>query len=160
MKSIAKLISLAGATCLAALATTTAPAFAGSKPCCYNNGQYFNSTPSTCNRYGGQVLPQEYCRGNYRDDYGNYGYPGYYGYNEPPRRSGVNFQFLLGDIVFAYSDGYYDRYRRWHDWRSDAERNWYYHNRRERYFDMRRDHDRDRYRRDWREGRGRYWDRD
>jgi len=31
------------------------------KPCCFNNGQYFNTTPSTCRKYGGQVAPQEYC---------------------------------------------------------------------------------------------------
>lgn len=35
------------------------------KPCCYNNGQYFNTTPSTCRKYGGQVAPQEYCLRRY-----------------------------------------------------------------------------------------------
>lgn len=31
------------------------------KPCCYNNGRYFNSTPKTCRKYGGRVVRQEYC---------------------------------------------------------------------------------------------------
>lgn len=31
------------------------------KPCCYNNGQYFHTSPSTCRRYGGQTVPYEYC---------------------------------------------------------------------------------------------------
>jgi hypothetical protein len=35
------------------------------KPCCYNNGQYFNSSPSTCRKYGGQTVPQQYCTGGY-----------------------------------------------------------------------------------------------
>lgn len=39
---------------------------AASKPCCYNNGDYFNSTPSTCNKYGGRVVPYEYCERGYR----------------------------------------------------------------------------------------------
>jgi hypothetical protein len=37
-----------------------------SKPCCYNNGDYFNSTPKTCNKYGGRVVPYEYCERGYR----------------------------------------------------------------------------------------------
>jgi hypothetical protein len=36
------------------------------KPCCYNNGDYFNSTPSTCHKYGGRVVPYEYCERGYR----------------------------------------------------------------------------------------------
>lgn len=36
------------------------------KPCCYNNGDYFNSTPKTCNKYGGRVVPYEYCERGYR----------------------------------------------------------------------------------------------
>lgn len=48
-----------------------------SKPCCYNSGEYFNSTPSTCRRYGGRVVPYEYCERSYyqhfgRDDYWNH----------------------------------------------------------------------------------------
>ncbi len=39
---------------------------AAAKPCCYNNGDYFNSTPSTCNKYGGRVVPYEYCERGYR----------------------------------------------------------------------------------------------
>jgi len=162
MTSFTKLISMVGATIVVALASTTAPAFADSKPCCYNNGQYFTSTPSTCTRYGGQVLPLEYCRGNYQGNYGGYpnnygGYPNGYGYEEPRRRPAINFSILLGNIVFAYRDGYYDNGRRWHNWRNDAERNWFYHNRRDRFHDMYRDNDRHRGRREWREGRGRDW---
>ena len=36
------------------------------KPCCYNNGDYFNSTPSTCRKYGGRVVDYEYCERGYR----------------------------------------------------------------------------------------------
>lgn len=39
---------------------------AAAKPCCYNNGDYFNSTPSTCHKYGGRVVPYEYCQRGYR----------------------------------------------------------------------------------------------
>src|SRR5262249_24537552 len=36
-----------------------------SKPCCYNRGEYFQSTPSTCQRYGGRTVPFEYCERQY-----------------------------------------------------------------------------------------------
>jgi hypothetical protein len=49
------------------------------KPCCYNRGQYFNSTPKTCRRYGGQTVPQEYCAYAY-------GYQGGHGYNYNPNQ--------------------------------------------------------------------------
>ncbi|MFM9864425.1 MAG: hypothetical protein ACKVRO_12535 [Micropepsaceae bacterium] len=137
-----KILTLAGATCLFALAPV-APAQAASKPCCYNSGDYFESSPSTCRKYGGRVVQQGFCRS------------GYYG----PRRGGgqASFSIQLGDIVIAYSDGYYDRNRRWHGWRSERERSWYQQNRRSSYYEMRRDRDRDRNRRDWREGRRNDW---
>ncbi len=77
MKLTGTLLSLFGASCLAAFATAT-PALASAKPCCYNNGQYYNATPSTCYRYGGRVIQQEYCQRYYQGNYGNY--QGNYGY--------------------------------------------------------------------------------
>ncbi len=170
MNIAAKLISLAGASCIVAFASAP-PALADSKPCCYNNGQYFSSSPSTCRRYGGQVVEYEYCQrygagynsgynsgynggydGGYRND--NYDRGDYYG----SRRPGVSFSIDLGGVVFGYSDGYYDRSRRWHRWRSDRERAWFQQNRRSAYYDMHHDRDRDRDRRDWREGRRHDWD--
>lgn len=76
---------------------------------------------------------------------------GYYNNNGP------DFAISLGNIVFAYSDGYYDRERRWHTWRNDGEREWYRRNYSRTYYDFRRDRDDDRGRRDWREGRGSDW---
>jgi hypothetical protein len=37
----------------------------------------------------------------------------------------VGFSFRIGDVRLAYTDGYYDRYNRWHGWRSARERAWY-----------------------------------
>ena len=65
----------------------------------------------------------------------------------------VGFTITLGNVVYGYSDGYYDNGRRWHGWRSDAERNWYRQNHRGTYYDMSREDERDHGRRDWREGR-------
>ena len=51
--------------------------------------------------------------------------------------------FRIGDVAFAYSDGYYDRSRRWHSWTS-RERNWYRNNYRNYYYrSMRHDEDHD-----------------
>ena len=68
-----------------------------------------------------------------------------------------NFSISLGNVVFGYSDGYYDNNRCWHTWRNDNERNWYQQNHGQRYFQMSRDGDRDRNRRDWRDGRRDTW---
>ena len=68
-----------------------------------------------------------------------------------------SFSISLGNVVFGYSDGYYDNNRRWHTWRNDNERNWYQQNHGQRYFQMSRDGDRDRNRRDWRDGRRDTW---
>lgn len=143
MNTTGKLLSLAGASCLAAFAAT-APAQAAPKPCCYtSSGTYANVTSSTCYRYGGRLVPQEYCsRGYYGPSY---------------RDSGASFSIQLGDVVIAYSDGYYDRNRRWHRWRNDRERNWYRQHRRASYYEYTRDRDRDRKRRDWRDGRRNDW---
>ena len=86
MKLTGTVLSLLGASCLAAFATA-APASARAKPCCYNSGQYFNATPSTCYRYGGRVIQQEYCQ-RYSQSYYGYDqqyYGGYYG-NDDRRR--------------------------------------------------------------------------
>jgi len=148
MKLTATALSLIGATCLGALATA-APAQADSKPCCYNNGDYFESSPSTCRKYGGRVVPYEYCAR------GSYGQPGYYdrGY----RDDDTYFSIQLGNIVFAYSDGYYDRDRRWHRWSSDRQRSWYRQHRRASYYEYPRSRERHKGRRDWRDGRRNDW---
>lgn len=65
----------------------------------------------------------------------------------------VDFSVSLGNVVYGYSDGYYDKSRRWHKWRSDNERNWYSQNHSSSFYEMRRDDDRDRGRRQWRESR-------
>ncbi len=70
---------------------------------------------------------------------------------------GADFALVLGNVVFAYDDGYYDRDRRWYPWPSPRHRDWYRLNRRDTFFAMRRDYDRDRYRRDWWEGRRSDW---
>ncbi len=67
------------------------------------------------------------------------------------------FSISLGNVVFGYSDGYYDNNRRWHDWRNEGERAWYQQNHARTYHQMRRDADNHRNRRDWREGRGADW---
>lgn len=68
-----------------------------------------------------------------------------------------DFSLVLGNVVFGYSDGYYDNDRRWHGWRNDYERDWYRSNRGRTYYQMRRDSDNHRNRRDWREGRRNDW---
>jgi hypothetical protein len=133
-------LSLLGATAIAAFATAT-PAQA--KPCCYNDGDYYNASNKTCERYGGRVVSQRFCDGR----------GSYYRNNYRP-----GFAIQIGDIVFAYSDGYYDRHRRWHRWRNDDERNYYRRHQGTRYYDYSRDRDRDRNRRDWRDGRRDRWD--
>lgn len=44
-----------------------------SKPCCSNDGEYFYSSSSTCRKFGGRVVPQDYCERQY---YGDDGYDG------------------------------------------------------------------------------------
>ncbi len=53
------------------------------------------------------------------------------------------FSFRLGDIGFAYDDGYYDRSHRWHGWRDRRERDWYRVNYRHHYSAYGHDRDRD-----------------
>ena len=72
-------------------------------------------------------------------------------------RGDSDFSISLGNVVFGYSDGYYDNDRRWHGWRNDDERNWYERNHGRTYYQMRRDRDDHRNRRDWREGRRDDW---
>jgi hypothetical protein len=61
----------------------------------------------------------------------------------PASAQPVGFSFRVGDVAIAYSDGYYDRYNRWHGWRSPREHYWYRTNYRDRYHGWRRDRDRD-----------------
>lgn len=143
MKNSGKLLALLGASCVFAFATA-APAQAAPKPCCYNYGDYYQASPRTCHRYGGRIVPLDYCYRGYYDGYGR-------------SHTRVDFAIRLGDVIIAYSDGYYDRHRRWHRWRSDDERNWYRRHHGHRYHHMSRDHDHDRRRRDWRDGRRDDW---
>ncbi len=53
------------------------------------------------------------------------------------------FSFRIGDVAFAYSDGYYDHNRRWHAWHGTRERDWYRTNYRSNYRAMRHDRDHD-----------------
>ena len=77
MKTLVSTLLCSTALMLVGLSAT--PASAHEKPCCYNNGGYFNTTPSTCYRYGGRVIRQEYCQRYYQ---GNNGYDQrYYGDN-------------------------------------------------------------------------------
>lgn len=55
----------------------------------------------------------------------------------------LGFSFRIGDVAFAYRDGYYDHRRRWHPWRSARERNWYRSRYAYNYRSIRRDQDRD-----------------
>lgn len=72
-------------------------------------------------------------------------------------RNNVSFSITLGNVQFAYVDGYYDSNRRWHAWRNNDERNWYRNNHRNSYFAMRHDRDNDRFRKDWRKGKRKNW---
>jgi hypothetical protein len=107
MRLLGTVGTLLGASCILAFATA-APAQA--KPCCYNDGRYYEASTRTCYRYGGEVVPRRYCYryGHYDDDY--------YG------RGRVSIGIDFGDIWIGYSDGYYDRHRRWHRWRSHHDR--------------------------------------
>jgi len=60
----------------------------------------------------------------------------------PAAAQPVGFSFRVGDVAFAYSDGYYDHNRRWHTWRT-RERDWYRTHYRASYRAMRHDRDRD-----------------
>ena len=53
------------------------------------------------------------------------------------------FSFAIGDVAYAYRDGYWDRTHRWHPWRSDAERIWWRDHYHDRYWDWRHDRDHD-----------------
>ncbi len=51
--------------------------------------------------------------------------------------------FAVGDVAYAYYDGYWDRWHRWHPWRGDAERIWWRNHYRDRYWDWHHDRDAD-----------------
>jgi hypothetical protein len=60
------------------------------------------------------------------------------------------FEVGIGDIAFAYNDGYWDRWHRWHAWHNDAERIWWRDHYHDRYGDWRHDRDHDMgWHRDW-----------
>jgi hypothetical protein len=70
---------------------------------------------------------------------------------------GISFSFSLGNVVFGYSDGYYDQNRRWHRWKNSRERRAYQSSHSDSYYNLRHDRDHDRNRRDWRNGRSQDW---
>jgi hypothetical protein len=53
----------------------------------------------------------------------------------PAAAQSFGFSFNTGDVAFAYRDGYYDRYRNWHAWRSPREAYWYRRNFGHNYYD-------------------------
>ena len=55
----------------------------------------------------------------------------------------AGFSFRVGDVAIAYSNGYYDRSNRWHNWRHVRERDWYRVNYRNNYRARAYDRDRD-----------------
>lgn len=61
----------------------------------------------------------------------------------PATAQPFGFSFRMGDVSAAYSDGYYDRNRRWHAWNRASERDWYRAHYRNNYRSMRHDRDRD-----------------
>jgi hypothetical protein len=61
----------------------------------------------------------------------------------PASAATTHFSFSIGNMGMAYSDGYYDRYRRWHAWRNPREREWYRAHYSRNFRNMRRDEDRD-----------------
>ncbi len=92
-----------------------------------------------------------------RSDWRYYGDSGYGGYNSGYNGGGSDFAIVLGNVLFAYDDGYYDRDRRWHAWQHDSHRDWYRRNHSRTYYNHRRDRDNDRHRRDRREDRSDRW---
>jgi hypothetical protein len=61
----------------------------------------------------------------------------------PAAAQPTSFSFRVGDIAFAYDDGYYDRGHRWHSWRHARERDSYRAHYRPRYHAYRHDRDHD-----------------
>ena len=51
--------------------------------------------------------------------------------------------FAVGDVAFAYADGYWDRFHHWHAWRNDAERIWWRDHYHDRYWEWHHDRDHD-----------------
>jgi hypothetical protein len=57
--------------------------------------------------------------------------------------SDVSVSLNAGDVAFAYRDGYYDHYNRWHRWDNDDDWSYYRRHYSRTYYDY--DHDRDDY---------------
>ena len=62
-----------------------------------------------------------------------------------PATARVNFgvSINVGDVQFAYRDGYWDRWHRWHAWRDPDDWRWYRERYSDRYFDWQHDRDPD-----------------
>ena len=54
----------------------------------------------------------------------------------------TDFSISLGNAAFGYSDGYWDRGHRWHNWRNKAEAEYYRTHYGEHFYDARHDRDR------------------
>lgn len=65
-----------------------------------------------------------------------------------PARAQVAFGFNFGNVQMGYSDGYYDRYNRWHYWQSPRHADYWRRNYYRSYHNWRHDD-----RRYWRNGR-------
>ena len=75
----------------------------------------------------------------------------------PAQARPVSFAITLGDVQFAYVDGYYDSHRRWHTWRNAEQRKWYQQHHRGSYLGVSHSRDNDHNRRDWRNGKRHDW---
>jgi hypothetical protein len=65
------------------------------KPCCYNDGDVFQTSPSTCRKYGGRVVSFDYCQRAYQRGPWQNGY----GYN--------NDGYRYSNKPCCYNDGYF-----------------------------------------------------
>ena len=59
-------------------------------------------------------------------------------------RDSFAFSFDTGNVMFGYSDGYWDRDRRWHRWRNAREARMFREQYRDRYWHRRHDRERNR----------------
>jgi hypothetical protein len=72
-----------------------------------------------------------------------------------PAHADVHVSIDPGSVAFGYSDGYWDRDHRWHDWRNREETDWYREHYRDHYYNRKHDGEREQ---GWR-STDRWWDR-
>ncbi len=68
---------------------------------------------------------------------------GYDGVEYGPGAGTIGLSFDIGNIAFAYQDGYWDRGRHWHTWRNDDELRYYRNASGNQYYDWKHDRDSD-----------------